>query len=74
MKIPYEFEEYFIPDCDQPSYSRNVQIYNSLRYSLLVSMTNDNGVKSFMEPQAYKVIRNHANEISECTIISIIIH
>ena len=25
-----EFEEYFVPDCNHPSYSWNVQIYTSL--------------------------------------------
>ena len=30
IKRHSEFEEYFVPDCDHPSYSWNVQIYTSL--------------------------------------------
>ena len=47
-----EFAEYFIQDCDHPSYSWNVQIYTSLGKLLLLSMTNDACVKSSMAPQA----------------------
>ena len=44
-----EFEEYFVPDRNHPSYSWNVQIYTSLGHSLLVAMTNDTCVKSSIE-------------------------
>ena len=47
-----DFEEYFIPDCDQPSYSWNVHIYTSLGDSLVVAMTNDTSVKYSMAHQA----------------------
>ena len=30
IKIKSDFEEYFVPDCDHPSYSWDVQIYTSL--------------------------------------------
>ena len=52
IKRHSEFVEYFIPDCDQPSYSWNIQIFTSLGHSLLVAMTNDTSVKFSMEPQA----------------------
>ena len=74
IKRNSEFAEYFIPDCDHPSYSWNVQIYTSLGNSLLLDMTNDTCVKSSMAPQAYKVVSTHDNEISGCTIFSIILH
>ena len=45
-KKHYDFSEYVIPDRDHPSYYWNVQIYTSLRHSLLVAMTNDTCVKS----------------------------
>ena len=56
-----EFEEYFIPDSDHPSYSWNVQIHTSLGHSLLVTMTNDTCVKSSIATQAYKVSSTHAH-------------
>ena len=74
IKIHSEFEEYFIPDSDHPSYSWNIHIYTSLGHSLLVAMTNDTYVKSSMAPQAYKVFSNHAHEISVWTIISRLLH
>ena len=52
IKRKSEFEEYFIPDRDHPSYSWNVQIYNYVGHSLLVAMTNDTLKKYFMSPQA----------------------
>ena len=52
IKIKSDFEEYFVPDRDHPSYSWNVQIYTSLVHSLLVEMNNDTCVKSFVAPQA----------------------
>ena len=64
IKRHSEFEEYFIPDGDHPSYSWNVQIHTSLEHSLSVEMTNGTCVKSSMEPQAYKVFSTHAHEIS----------
>ena len=69
-----DFAEYFIPDRDHPSYSWNVQIYTSLRHSLLVAMTNDTRVKSSMAPQAYKFFSTHAHEISGWTILSRLLH
>ena len=41
---------------------------------LLMSMTNETCVKSFMVPQAYKVVSTHAHEILGWTIISRLIH
>ena len=64
IKRHSQFEEYFIPDRDHPSYSWNVQIYTSLGHSLLVAMTNNTCVKSSMASQAYKVFSTHAHEIS----------
>ena len=52
IKRKSEFEEYFIPDRDHPSYSLNVHIYTSLGHSLLVAMTNDTCVKSSMASQS----------------------
>ena len=40
-----DFEEYFIPDRDHPSYSCNFQTYTSLGHSLLVAMNNYTCVK-----------------------------
>ena len=74
IKRHSEFEEYFVSDCDNPSYSWNVQIYTSLEHSLLVAMTNDTSVKSSMAPQAYKVVSTHAHEISGWTILSRLLH
>ena len=54
IKIHSDFVEYFIPDCDHPSYSCNLQVCTSLGHSLLVAMNNDTCVKSSMSPQAYK--------------------
>ena len=61
IKKHSEFEKFFIPDRDHASYSCNYQTYNSLRHSLLVAMSNDTCVKSFMEPQTYKVVITHAH-------------
>ena len=52
IKRHSEFEEYFVADCDHPSYSWNVLIYISFGHSLLVAMTNDTCVKLPMAPQA----------------------
>ena len=41
IKRHYDFEEYFIPDCDHHYYSWNFHIYNSLLHSLQVVMAND---------------------------------
>ena len=46
IKIYSDFAEYFILDCDHPSYSWNFQIYTSFGHSLLGTMTNDTGLKS----------------------------
>ena len=48
----YEFAEYFVTECDIPSYSWNVHIHNSLGHSLLVVITNDTCIKYPMAPQA----------------------
>ena len=69
-----EFAEYFISDCDHPSYSCNVQIYTFLGHSILMLMTNDTCVKSSMAPQSYKVVIAHAHEISEWKILSRLLH
>ena len=74
IKRHSEFEEYFIPDRDHPSYSWNAQIYTSLGHSLLGEMTNDTCVKSFMENKAYKVVSTHAHEISGCNVLYRLIH
>ena len=74
IKRHSEFEEYFVPDRDHPSYSWNVHIYTSLGHSLLVAMTNDTYVKSSMAPQDYKVVSTHAHEISGWTILSRLLH
>ena len=74
IKIHSEFEEYFVPDCDRPSYCWSVETYIYLGHSLFVALYNDTCVKSFMETQAYKVVNTHANEISGWKILSIIIH
>ena len=65
-----EFEEYFVPDCDNSSCSWNYHTYTSLGHSLLVALTNDTCVKYSMATQAYKVENNHANEISVLKILS----
>ena len=70
IKIHYDFEEYFIPDHDHPSYSWNVQIYTSLGHSLLVAMNNETFVKYFMAPQACKVFSTHDHEISGWAVLS----
>ena len=74
IKRHSEFEEYFFPDRNHPSYSWNVQIYTSLGHSLFVAMTNDTCVKPSMTPQSYKVVRNYAHEISGWNILSIILY
>ena len=74
IKRHYDFEEYFVPDRDPPSYSWNAQTYTSLLHSLLVELTNDTCVKSSMAPQYYKILNTHTREISVCTILSILIH
>ena len=74
IKRHFEFEEYFVPDRDHPSYYWNIQIYTSLGHSLLVAMTNDTCVKSSMAPQAYKVVSTHAHEIPGWTILSRLLH
>ena len=70
----YEFAEYLILYHDNPYYSWNVQIYNSLGHSLLVETTNETCVKYSMEPQAYKVVSTHAHEISGWKILSRPLH
>ena len=52
IKRHSEFAEYFIQDHDHPSYSCNVQIHTSLIHSLLVAISNETCVKSFMAHQA----------------------
>ena len=74
IKRRTQFEEYFIPDRDHPSYSWNVQIYNSLGQQLLATMTNETCVKFSMATKAYKVVSTHAHDISGWNIISTIIH
>ena len=37
-------------------------------------MTNDTFIKYSMVPQAYKVVRTHAHEISRCTVLSRLIY
>ena len=74
IKRHAQFEEYFIPYCDHPSYSCIVQIYTSLGHSLLVTMTNNTCVKSSMAPQAYKLVSTHAHDISGWTIFSRLLH
>ena len=59
IKRHSEFEEYFVPDCGHPSYSWNIQIYNSLVHSLWMEMNKNTCVKSSMEPQSYKVVSTH---------------
>ena len=59
----YDFKEYFVPDCDHPSYYWNIHNFNSLGYSLLAALTNDTCIKYFMLPQAYKVVNTHDHEI-----------
>ena len=69
-----QFEEYFVPDRNHASYSWNVQVYTSLWHPLLLTMTNDTCVKFSMAPQAYKVVRTHAHEMSGWTILSRLLH
>ena len=69
-----EFQEYFVPDHDHLSYSWNSQTYNSLGHSLLAELTNYTRVKYSVTPQDYKVVNNHAHEVSGCKIISILLH
>ena len=64
IKRHSEFEEYFVPDRDDPSYSCNAHIYTSPGYSLLVAFTNETCLKSSMEPQVYKFVNTYAHEIS----------
>ena len=63
IKRHSEFEEYFILDCDHPSYYWNVQIYTFLRHSMPVEMT-----------RAYKIVSTHDHEILGFKILSRIIH
>ena len=58
-----DFEEYFIPDRDHPSYYWNAQTYTSLGHPLLVEMANETCVKSSMTPQYYKVVNTHVHEV-----------
>ena len=74
IKRHSEFEEYFIPDHDHPSYYWNDHTYTYLGYLLLVAFTNDTCVKYFMTPQAYKVVNIHTYKILGWTILSRIIH
>ena len=57
IKRHSEFEEYFKPDRDQPSYYWNDQIYTFLGHSMFVALTNYTCVKSYMAIQAYKVMK-----------------
>ena len=68
------FEEYFVPDRNQTSYSWNVQVYTSLGHSLSVAMTNATCVKSSMAHQAYKVASTRGHYISGYTILSRLLH
>ena len=74
IKIHPEFEEWFVQYRDHPSYYCNFHIYTYLGHSLLVKFTNSTCVKSFMSPQAWKVVNTHAHEISEWIIISRLIY
>ena len=64
IKTNYKFEEYFVPDHDHRSYYWNAQTHTSLGHYLFEAMANDTCVKSSMGTQAYKVVNNHAHEIS----------
>ena len=70
IKRHSEFEEYSVPYLYHPSYSCNARTYISLLQSLLVSLTNGIYVKSSTSSQAYKVVNNHAHEISGLRILS----
>ena len=74
IKIYYDFEEYFVPDCNQPSYYWNSHTYNYLGHSPLVVLDNGTYVKSSMEPQVYKLVNIHAHEIPVWKILSRLIH
>ena len=74
IKRHSDFEEYLVPDSDNPSYYWNTHTYNYLVHSLLVVSTNDTCVKYFMELQACKVVKTHAHEISGWTILSRLLH
>ena len=69
-----EFEDYFLPYHDHPSYYWNAQTCTSLENSLVVVLTNDTYVKSSMAPQAYKAVKTHGHEISIWRIISRPLH
>ena len=74
IKRNSQFEEYFVPDRNHPSYYWNVQIFTSLGHSLLLAMTNGTCVKYSMSPQAYKFVSTHAHDISGWTILSRLLH
>ena len=74
IKRHSEYEEYFAPYFDHPSYCWDAQTYNSLVHSLLVELTNNTYVKYSMEHQAYIVVNYHDHEISVWKILSRIIH
>ena len=74
IKIHFDFEEYFVPDRDHPSYSWNSHTYTSLGHSLMVALTNDTCIKCPMAPQSYKVLNTYSHKISGCKILSILLH
>ena len=74
IKQHYYFYEQCVPDRSHPSYYCNNFTYNSLSYSIFVSLTNENFIKYPMAPQAYNIVITHANNILRCTILSIIIY
>ena len=74
IKINSEFKECFVPDRNNIYYSWNLQVCTSFGHSLLVAMTNNNCVKSSMEPQDCKIFSTHAHEISGWIILSRLLH
>ena len=74
VKRHSEFEEYYVPDCDHPSYYCIVQFYTSFVQSLLVAKNNETCVKYSMAPKAYKVVITHAHEMSGWKILSRLLH
>ena len=70
IKQNNEFKEYMFPPPNHVAFKWNSQVYNSIRHSLLVALTNGTSIKSSMAPQAYEIFSTHAHENSGWIILS----
>ena len=69
-----EFEEYCVSYHDHPYYYWNSWTYTSMVKSLLSTLTNDKCLKASTDPQSYKVVNIHSNEISGSKILNRLLH